>query len=275
MTMQTKSGHETKPSISSPDYFTDGLRKQINSTVKAMTNLKKERFQHLPSQATSMDIFEMFVTTDENGLVDASGILSKECYNAWLKSRKTSLKNPHLTFVQSVRGHVAGTKDVGRNPMPPGVEASLLRLIRQKKIWPCFEGTKAKYGSRGMKITGYHERQRTTEHLEQYSTQEQHRNMLARATQPISHLFPGTEARYLQQEIGGIEASLSHSDDRDLGLALEALLVDEAVDYSRKRASTDAFLHYSYGANKRQTRYDDRVDNATIMSLIQRRESFC
>ena len=71
---------------------------------------------------------------------------------------KERLKNPQLTFVQTICGHVTGgdTKGV---PFPPDVERSLLELLHNKAVWPCFRGTHLNYGSRGMPtLEDYHER---------------------------------------------------------------------------------------------------------------------
>mmetsp|Transcript_30649 Transcript_30649/g.49152 ORF Transcript_30649/g.49152 Transcript_30649/m.49152 type:complete len:220 (-) Transcript_30649:32-691(-) len=181
-----------------------------------------------PMQATSMEIFQMFITYDAYGNVDASGVISKECYNAWLQTRKSCLKNPELTFVQSVRGHITGTKEGGRNPFSQGAEASILKIIRQKNIWPCFQGTKAKYGSRGMKITGYHEMQQKNKKLEQFG-------------------------KYTNTNI-------QSESDADLAQDLEVYLVDESTNYSRKRAFSDP-LDYYCETNKRQSTWDPRFNN--------------
>ncbi|GBG24220.1 Hypothetical Protein FCC1311_004382 [Hondaea fermentalgiana] len=106
---------------------------------------------------TSMEIFMTHVRRDEHGYVDASGIMSRECFEEWEASRKSKLKNPHLTFVHTVRSHVTGDPKTGRNPFPEDVEASLIKLFRRRQIWPCFRGTRVKYGIRGMFVTGYHE----------------------------------------------------------------------------------------------------------------------
>mmetsp|Transcript_1373 Transcript_1373/g.2118 ORF Transcript_1373/g.2118 Transcript_1373/m.2118 type:complete len:238 (+) Transcript_1373:923-1636(+) len=208
-----------------------------------------------PVQATSMQIFQMFITYDAYGNVDASGITSKECYNAWLQTRKSCLKNPELTFVQSVRGHITGTKEGGRNPLSPGAEASILKIIRQKKVWPCFQGTKAKYGSRGMKITGYHEMQQKNKKLEQFGK--------------YTNTNIQSEQRCLEPSLA---APLSHMSDADLARDLEAYLVDESTNNSRKRASSDP-LDYYCETNKRQTTWDPRF-NSNKTRLFRSESSF-
>uniref|UniRef100_A0A7S2RJ50 Uncharacterized protein n=1 Tax=Mucochytrium quahogii TaxID=96639 RepID=A0A7S2RJ50_9STRA len=203
-----------------------------------------------PMQATSMEIFQMFITYDAYGNVDASGVISKECYNAWLQTRKSCLKNPELTFVQSVRGHITGTKEGGRNPLSPGAEASILKIIRQKKVWPCFQGTKAKYGSRGMNIAGYHEMQHKSQKLEQFDKY----TSIIQSEQKLSFAAP-----------------LSHLSDADLALDLQCL-VDESTDYSRKRASSNPLEYYSQ-TNKRQSTWDPRC-NSNKTRLFRRESSF-
>lgn len=113
---------------------------------------------HSPaSPRTSMDIFTKFVEWRADGSAEAAGILSKLCFAEWVASRKNKLKNPQLTFVHTVRSHVTGDPKTGRNPFDAAIEASLLKLFRARRIWPCFEGTGVKYGIRGMFVTGFHE----------------------------------------------------------------------------------------------------------------------
>jgi len=106
---------------------------------------------------TSMEVFLRHCKQLPDGGIDANGILSKACFKDWVKSRKSKLKNPGLTFVHTLRSHVTGDRKTGRNPFPPEVEKAILKLVRRKKVWPCFQDMNVRYGSRGMFVKGYHE----------------------------------------------------------------------------------------------------------------------
>jgi hypothetical protein len=90
--------------------------------------------------------------------VDASGIISKECFDKWLRIKKTVPKYPEAAFRDSIKGILTGNTRV--KPFLPEIEASLLKVIRSIKQWPCFAHTKNKIGTgkRGWKILGYHEK---------------------------------------------------------------------------------------------------------------------
>lgn len=139
----------------------------LNKTHQVRVRDIKQEISALATRAgnpdapkTSMEIFMTHVRTMADGTTDASGIMSRECFDEWEASRKSKLKNPHLTFVHTVRSHVTGDPKTGRNPFPENVETSLLKLFRRRQIWPCFRGTRVKYGIRGMFVTGFHEARR-------------------------------------------------------------------------------------------------------------------
>lgn len=43
-------------------------------------------------------------------------------------------------------------------PFQPDEEAQLVQLLREKRVWPCFVGTKHRIGERGCQIIGYWQR---------------------------------------------------------------------------------------------------------------------
>ena len=109
---------------------------------------------------------------------DASGVLSKECYQAWLSTRKTrqflalkfrllfctclAPKKPGEAFRRALTAHCRGID--GRRPFPELVEKSLLRELRKKEQWACFRGYPDDFGCIGIQgfgSKGYHERKRT------------------------------------------------------------------------------------------------------------------
>lgn len=120
---------------------------------------------------TAMEIFHEFTHyyKDEHGnlFVDASGIISRECYEKWLASRKQVPARPEETFRKSILCHCTSS-DGGSAPFAPEVEAALLTILRQPgKVWPCFQGQLDKHGKpiriglKGLRATGYHEKKST------------------------------------------------------------------------------------------------------------------
>lgn len=117
---------------------------------------------------TAMEIFHNFTKwySDEFGTlyVDASGIISRACYEQWLSSRKKLPARPEETFRKSILCHCTSS-DGGSAPFPPEVEYALLKLLRQPgRVWPCFQGQVDKngkpvnIGQKGLRATGYHEK---------------------------------------------------------------------------------------------------------------------
>lgn len=103
---------------------------------------------------SSYNVFMSFVA--ENG--DASGILSCACYDKWVSTRKAELKQPEESFRRVLTAHVCGL--IGRKPFPADIEASLLRCLRKKQVWPCFRHTNVTIGIKGFRKTGFHESRR-------------------------------------------------------------------------------------------------------------------
>lgn len=112
-----------------------------------MSAIKKEK---------SLVVFESFVLSDENGVVNVKELFSKECFNYWLETRSNIPKNPPEAFRKALTSHCAGVD--GRKPFSPLIEEALLVELRKKRVWKCFEGTKAKVGLRGLQVKGYWER---------------------------------------------------------------------------------------------------------------------
>ena len=109
---------------------------------------------------TSIQVFRHFITSVSlpNGTVelDASGIVSKECYDTWLQSRAASPGNPTKVFQRCLTAHI--TASDGRQSFSPEEERAILRVIREKKVWPAFQGTNITIGGKGFRALGYHER---------------------------------------------------------------------------------------------------------------------
>lgn len=102
----------------------------------------------------SWEVFMSFVDEDQN----ASRILSSDCFNTWVNTRQTYPKQPEESFRRVLIGHICGIDR--RRPFNEKVEASLLKIIRQKKVWECFRGTEVCIGIRGFRKQGFHEGKR-------------------------------------------------------------------------------------------------------------------
>jgi len=109
---------------------------------------------------TSIQVFRRFIRSVSlaNGAVelDASGVVSKECYEAWLQSRAATLSNPTRVFQRCVTAHI--TASDGRQAFTLEEERAILRVIRQKAVWPAFQDTSVTIGHKGFRVLGFHER---------------------------------------------------------------------------------------------------------------------
>uniref|UniRef100_A0A7S3LJ95 Uncharacterized protein n=1 Tax=Aplanochytrium stocchinoi TaxID=215587 RepID=A0A7S3LJ95_9STRA len=115
------------------------------------------KYLHPIKEMTSIAVFNEFIEYDAQGNCNASGILSKECYQKWLESRKKKPKCPPKAFRRALTAHVRGVD--GRRPFEVRAERSLLRELRKKKIWACFEGDPESYiGIQGFPSSSYHEK---------------------------------------------------------------------------------------------------------------------
>lgn len=107
-------------------------------------------------EESSYKIFQRFTKFYDNGKCDASGIIGKECYKLWVKSRKYPPKSPHEAFRRAVTAHIRGND--GRRPFPEAAERSLLKELRKKKQWDAFSGTEHLVGIKGFTSLGHHEK---------------------------------------------------------------------------------------------------------------------
>lgn len=140
--------------------------------VASMTTLKMEtfssRFENTSSYAKGFvpivnhNVFEQFVFTNKDGKTDASKILSRECYEAWLASKTSKPKSPEEAFRKALTAHCRG--DEGMRPFEPKVEEAVLEQLRARRVWPCFQETGLKIGKRGYRASGYWE-MKTNKHL--------------------------------------------------------------------------------------------------------------
>jgi len=100
----------------------------------------------------------------KNGVPDPTAILEKECFEMWLNTRRVLPSNLEEGYRRAITAHITGTKK--RKPFPPEFERALLKAIRIRKVWPCFQnrisssGKPVVVGVCGFRPDGYHERRR-------------------------------------------------------------------------------------------------------------------
>jgi len=93
-------------------------------------------------------------------VLDAAEIVSKACYDEWMSAREYDCADhAGKTFQRALTGHISASD--GRLPFSPEEEAAILKVIRAKRIWPCFEGSNPplSIGAKGFRSKGFHERQ--------------------------------------------------------------------------------------------------------------------
>ena len=92
-----------------------------------------QRFSHEPS----IRIFRRFIVTKSKGdgtvEHDASQIISRKCYEAWLASRGVIPKVPEKIFQRTLTAHITASDT--RQPFHPKEEAAILVMIRSKGVW--------------------------------------------------------------------------------------------------------------------------------------------
>eukprot|EP00924_Labyrinthula_sp_SR-Ha-C_P000760 snap_masked-scaffold_7-processed-gene-3.29-mRNA-1 protein AED:0.00 eAED:0.00 QI:345/1/1/1/0.5/0.4/5/269/596 len=90
-------------------------------------------------------------------LREPSRILSKICFDTWVRTRKNGVRQPERSYKKGLVAHLRG-KD-GRKPFPPVLEQLILDELRKKQLWPCFQsGSKvSKIGMKTFRHLGYHE----------------------------------------------------------------------------------------------------------------------
>ncbi|KAH9249069.1 hypothetical protein BASA81_013281 [Batrachochytrium salamandrivorans] len=105
---------------------------------------------------TSLTIFRSFIRVGETGELDASQVLSRDCYLTWLEHRKQwEAPKEAKRFQRTLSNHLSGVD--GRTPFPPEEEAAILLVVRRKVRWPCFP-LDVSVGFTGFRSLGFHEK---------------------------------------------------------------------------------------------------------------------
>jgi len=86
---------------------------------------------------SSIRVFRQFIVTKSksDGTVeyDASQIISRKCYDAWLASRGVISRAPEKIFQRTLTAHITASDT--RQPFHPKEEAAILVMIRSKGVW--------------------------------------------------------------------------------------------------------------------------------------------
>ena len=69
--------------------------------------------------------------------LDATEVISKECFEDWISSRKTTPIHPRRSFQRALSAHITGLG--GRMAFEENEEIAILKVIRQPIRWPCFD----------------------------------------------------------------------------------------------------------------------------------------
>lgn len=112
---------------------------------------------------TSLNIFRSYMKQHADGAIDAKGVISADCYKAWLRSRKSLPSCPEKAFQRALSGHLTGVD--GRVPFDEDEEEAILKVLRRKARWECFKHCEVKFGESGFRAKGFHEKAITGEIL--------------------------------------------------------------------------------------------------------------
>lgn len=111
----------------------------------------------------SIRLFRDSMLVRADGSIDASGVVSKACFQEWLKARNIDESVGDAKRYQRVlSNHLSGVD--GRCPFTEEEEAAILKVVRRKERWPCF-GPNISIGHTGFRSKGYHEKQRERERV--------------------------------------------------------------------------------------------------------------
>jgi hypothetical protein len=87
----------------------------------------------------TVNLLLRFAQQRADGSWDASGLLSRECFEAWVASKRGEPKKAEHNFKEAVLGMLRG-KSCSKTTLPVEMQEALLAEVRQKRVWPCFEG---------------------------------------------------------------------------------------------------------------------------------------
>jgi hypothetical protein len=92
---------------------------------------------------------------DGNSSLDASAVVGTECFAEWRMNR-VGQPDMERNFQRCLTAHL--TKSDGRKPFDPDEEEAVLKVVRHRRTWPAFQGTRHHIGQKGFRVLGFHER---------------------------------------------------------------------------------------------------------------------
>ncbi|KAH9260684.1 hypothetical protein BASA81_001151 [Batrachochytrium salamandrivorans] len=136
----------------------------------------------------SIRLFRDSMVIRPDGSIDASGVVSKACFQEWLKARNINESVGDAKRYQRVlSNHLSGVD--GRCPFTEEEEEAILKVVRRKERWPCF-GPNISIGHTGFRSKGYHEKQRERDSLPPPSLGARTAATLPLYRPPVAHLPP-------------------------------------------------------------------------------------
>eukprot|EP00924_Labyrinthula_sp_SR-Ha-C_P009022 maker-scaffold_2-snap-gene-10.1-mRNA-1 protein AED:0.00 eAED:0.00 QI:96/1/1/1/1/1/3/137/193 len=121
--------------------------------------MERKRKRVSRKSLTSLEVFQKYVSKDEQG---ETRILSRECFEKWVSTRRKVLKEPEKSFRKALVAHLRNRD--GRLPFTEEEEEIILEELRKNKPWPCFSYCRDRsyigVGTRVSQLPGFHESKR-------------------------------------------------------------------------------------------------------------------
>jgi len=203
---------------------------------------------------TSLMVFNRFIERKkvDGGariVVDTSKVLSRECFEMWVRSRRVTPRCPEEAFRKTLISYIT-VADGASKPFEPEVEKDLLQHLRKREVWACFRGRKSSsgkpilIGSNGVRCFGFHECRGT-------------------ATEP----FVQSRRREADKEQGENDGNDS-ADDHDSSALADDNDSSEAVDASNDRPNIgDHHDNFDQRESESESESEDDGDNIAQINL--------
>jgi hypothetical protein len=133
----------------------------------------------------------------------------------------------------SAESHCPLTKSDGRRPFTPEEEAAILRVVRQRKVWPAFEGVDFTIGLKGFRAFGFHE-------LAEAPSQPPKSDATPRPTSRAVSAEPNLE----------FEVKRAHFDERRTSLGLSRVFVQDDEELASKWDGPPLAVQQEYSAHE-------------------------
>lgn len=117
----------------------------------------------LSSSQTSLKVFRAHLQRNPDGTINADGVVSKECLEAWVKTRHSLSGGPLKPFRRALTHHLTGVD--GRVPFTREEEEAILKVARDRASWANLErecgGHRKQSYLLGFRSKGFHEKLRS------------------------------------------------------------------------------------------------------------------